>query len=352
MPTASVTLTPLGSLAGAPPPSPTLYSALCWATAVLFGEAQAQAMAHELTCTDAFPLAWSGDGQAVRFFPMPALTQRVPELPDRSLGSKQRATLRLNLHKRLKGARYLSEGLFRQAAQGQLSPDSLASALQEERIVLRGACLMSAQEAPLLGMHRPARALLTSVDTTHNELDRWTLAVVEGRLFQREETFFASQAGLWFALHLPSDERMRLLPALLRYLEDTGIGGERTTGKGQFRFRLDEPPVELPHAPDADAWLNLSHYLPTADEVQAWQKSSSEPVYRLVHWQARYEAMFAGGEAVYKPLRRMLAPGSTFPLTGRREVYGRAVPSGERLGHRVWVCGRALPVFIRKGGEA
>lgn len=352
MPTASVLLTPLGSLAGMPPPSPTLYSALCWATAILYGEAEARQMAEELTCTDAFPLAWSGDGQPVRFFPLPVSSQRVSALPDRSLQSKQRATRLLSVHKRLKGARYLSERLFRQSAQGELSPETLASALQAEQVVVRGECVMHAEEAQSLGMERPRRALLASADITHNEIDRWTMAVVEGRLFLREETFFAPHVGLWFAVHLPSEERMRLLPALLRYLQDTGIGGERTTGKGHFRFQLEEQPLDLPTAADARAWVSLSHYLPTAEEVQRWQHAPFPPRYRLVHWQARYEAMFAGGEAVYKPLRRMLAPGSVMPLTDRREVYGRAVLSGERVGHPVWVCGRALPVFIRTGGEA
>lgn len=352
MPTAWVTMHPLGSLAGAPPPSPTLYSALCWATATLFGEQQAQAVAEELTCTDAFPLALGTQAQVVRFFPMPVMAQPVTPLADRSLRSKQAATRRLNLHKRLKGARYVSESIFREAATGALSLEGLASRLQREEVAVRGACVMSVQEAQELGVYRPRRALLVSSDTMHNEIDRWTLAVVEGRLFLREETFFAPQAGLWFGVHLASQERMSLLPALLRYLEDTGVGGERSTGKGQFRFRLEEQPLDLPHAPDADAWLSLSHYLPHAREVQEWQSASALPRYRLVTWLARYEAMFAGGEAVYKPLRRMFVPGSVFPLTERREVYGRAVVSGERLGHSVWVCGRTLPVFVRTGGEA
>lgn len=350
MPTVSVTLSPLGSLKGAPPPSPTLYSALCWATATLFGEEQAQEMAQELTCTDAFPLAWGEGGKTVRFFPMPVLPEPVRRTGD-TLEQKQEDTRRLSLQKRLKGARYLSEALFERVARGELSHDLLGEGLADEnRFTLRGGCLMTTAEEQSLGVFRPRRALLKAVDTTHNEIDRWTLAVVEGRLFLREETFFAPRTGLWFALHLPSEERMRLLPALLRYLEDTGVGGERTTGKGHFRFRLEEQPPPLPAPSDANAWVNLSHYLPTADEVRSWEGASLGPRYRLVTWQARYEAMFSGGEAVYKPVRRLFAPGSVLPLTERREVYGRAVPSGERLGHPVWVCGRALPVFIRTGG--
>lgn len=344
MPTAVVHLTPLGSVLGTPPPSPTLYAALCWATAVLYGDQQAQSMAHELTCTDAFPIAWSEAGEPVRFFPMPVLPQTVAPPADRTLPSKQRATQTSNLYKRLKRARYLSESLFGQYLQGQVSLQSLSEGLAQERLVLRGNCLMQTEEAHQLGLARH-QALLASSDITHNEIDRWTSAVVEGRLFLREETFFAPPAGLWFGVHLPTDERMNLLPALLRYLEDTGIGGERTSGKGHFRFCLQEKPLRLPEPLQPTAWVSLSHYLPTPDEVQAWQ--NTPPRYTLVHWQAKYEAMFVGGMAVYKPLRRLLAPGSVLPLREKREVYGQIVPSGQRLGHTAWVGGRALPAFAQ-----
>lgn len=348
MPTAVVHLTPLGSVLGTPPPSPTLYAALCWATAVLYGDQQAQSMADELTCTDAFPLAWSEAGKPVRFFPMPALPQTVEPLADRTLNSKQQATRALNWHKRLKRARYLSQPLFEQYLQGKVSLRSLSEGLAQETLVVRGNCLMQRTEAQGLGLARQ-RALLASSDITHNEIDRWTSAVVEGRLFLHEETFFAPRAGLWFGVHLPTDEQMNLLPALLRYLSDTGIGGERTSGKGHFRFHLQEEPLRLPEPPQPTAWVNLSHYLPTPEEVRAWQ--NTPPRYTLVHWQAKYEAMFAGGMAVYKPLRRLLAPGSVLPLREKREVYGQIVPSGQRLGHTVWVGGRALPAFAQIGGD-
>ncbi|MEJ5250342.1 MAG: hypothetical protein HPY54_04945 [Chthonomonadetes bacterium] len=347
MPVAVVHLQPRGSVVGAPPPSPTLYGALCWATAVLYGEEQAQAMAQELTCTDAFPLAHSGQGYTVRFFPMPVLPQPVTPLPERTLSHKQQAVRQLNLFKRLKRARYLSEGLFTRYLQGDLSASTLADALQEGQAVLRGNCLMLAQEAQDVGWTSRATAPLASADVTRNEIDRWSLATAEGRMFLREETFFAPGVGLWFGVHLP-EEQMRLLPALLRYLEDTGVGGERSSGKGQFAFQLEEGSLALPQPASPDAWVSLSHYLPTPEEVKGWQ---SAPRYTLVSWLARYESAFVGGQRVFKPLRRMLEPGSVFPLTERREVYGRLVRSGERLGHTVWVCGRALPAFAQRGGD-
>ncbi|MCS6831273.1 MAG: hypothetical protein RMM08_10710 [Armatimonadota bacterium] len=350
MPTASVMLRPLGSLAGAPPPSPTLHGALCWATAILFGEEQAQRMAQELTCTDAFPLVWREGEQPLRFFPLPVLAPRAASSSERSLEGKRDATRALNQQKRLKGARYLSERLFEQIAQGNLPLERLGVLLAEQQVVLQSGCLMTREEAETVDKGSARRPLLTSSDVVHNEIDRWTLAVAEGRLFLREETFFAPGVGLWFAVHLPSEELIRLLPALLRFLEDTGVGGERTTGKGHFLYRLDKEAFSLPVPPDANAWVSLSHYLPTPDEIQSWQQRSPAPRYRLVAWQARYEAMFAGGEVVYKPLRRLFAPCSVFPLAEKQEIYGRAVPSGERLGHTVWVCGRALPAFIRAGG--
>ncbi len=346
MPGVCVKMTPCGAVTGTPPPSPTLFSALCWATAVLYGHSDAQAMAEELTCTGAFPLL-QADGACLRFYPMPVFALHVHRLSDRTLPSKQRATRSLSLTKRLKGAQYLSESLFVQFVRGEWNADRLLQEMEAERLVLRGSCLLPREEAQQFGLGRGSRALLTTEDITHNEIDRWTLAVVEGRLFLREATFFAPQVGLWFGVHVQSQKGMERLPALLRFLSDTGVGGERTSGKGQFQFHLWEV-APAPHAPPTPRWwVSLSHYLPTPQELQGW---NTPPRYQLIHWQAKYEAMYAGGLAVYKPLRRLFAPGSVFPYTQTQEVYGRAVPSGERLGHTVWVCGRAIPAF--SGGEA
>ncbi len=347
-----VHLTPLGSLVGAGLPSPTLFGALCWATAVLYDNAAAQEMAQELTCSDAFPIAWGENGELVRFFPMPVLPQRIAPLPDCSLSAKQQATRTLSVQKRLKAVRFVSESLFHSLVQGALSLGALGEQMQEDRLVPRGPCLMTREEAHRLGMSRRHLSPVTASDIQHNEIDRWTHAVVEGRLFLREETFFAPRVGLWFAVHLPGDTLRDRLPALCRYLQDTGAGGERSTGKGHFGFSLQPEPLELEEPSPVSAWLCLSHYLPTPDEAQGWLNAPVKPCYTLVHWQAKYEAMFVGGQAVYKPLRRMFAPGSVFPVHQPQTVYGRAVRSGNRLGHDVWVCGRALPVFIHLGGEA
>jgi CRISPR type III-A-associated RAMP protein Csm4 len=345
MPGVCVRMTPCGAVTGTPPPSPTLFSALCWATAVLYGRSEAQAMAEELTCTGAFPLL-QADGACLRFYPMPVFALPVRRLPDRTLPSKQQATRTLSLTKRLKGAQYLSESLFKQFVEGEWNADGLLQELEAERLVLRGGCLMHAEEAQRFGLGRGGRDLLTTEDITHNEIDRWTLAVAEGRLFLREATFFAPQVGLWFGVHAASPKRLERLPALLRFLSDTGVGGERTSGKGQFEFQQWDVAPTPPAPPTPRAWVSLSHYLPDSQDLHGW---NTPPRYQLVHWQAKYEAMYAGGLAVYKPLRRLFAPGSVFPYTQTQEVYGRAVPSGERLGHTVWVCGRAIPAL--SGGE-
>jgi len=124
MPGVCVKMTPCGAVTGTPPPSPTLFSALCWATAVLYGHSEAQAMAEELTCTGAFPLLQADDA-CLRFYPMPVLALPVHRLSDRTLPSKQRVTRSLSQVKRLKGAQYLSESLFVQFVRGEWNADRL-----------------------------------------------------------------------------------------------------------------------------------------------------------------------------------------------------------------------------------
>ncbi|MCS6859776.1 MAG: type III-A CRISPR-associated RAMP protein Csm4 [Abditibacteriales bacterium] len=359
MPLHPLYLTPRGSLQGTTLPSPTIFGALCWATATLYDEVTVRDLCASFegeprfVVSDAFPFV-ERDGRRLHFFPMPLLPERLPATLGDDLKSKQEQTIIAGRQKKLKGARYLSENLFAEVVSGRLDAQGLLQQVASGDALRRGDCLLTQEEATKFGLMARRARLLTDADVTHNEIDRVTLAVAEGRLFQREELFFADGAGLWCLMRVPAGaggDKLSLLP-LLRYLSDTGFGGDRTSGKGHFDIRLGDPDdVPLTQVESADCWVSLSHYLPRPEEIAVWQSDASKGLrYNLVQWQAKHESSRSGGEAIFKPLRRLFAAGSVFPLTEKREWFGRAAWSGTHNGHPVYVGGFALPAWAKLGG--
>ena len=179
------------------------------------------------------------------------------------------------------------------------------------------------------------------------------LATVEGRLFFIHETFLhRDHAGLWFALRTPD---LELVKPLLRWVEDTGLGSDRSVGKGHFRIPLEEiHEISFPALnSEANCFVTLSRYLPSEGECDFTARPLS---YALSSIRPKHEARLPGvNHHTYKGLFRVFEPGSYFPLRERKDVYGRVVPVGpgaEQGGVRAaYHNGLALPVFARMGGQ-
>ena len=94
-------------------------------------------------------------------------------------------------------------------------------------------------------------------------------------LFFYGDITFLQDAGLYFLCEFADEDARLSLEAILRLLGDTGIGGDRTVGKGLFeveKLTFDKP---LPSATEANAHLLLSLYTPTSEEMKIldFQKS-------------------------------------------------------------------------------
>ena len=143
------------------------------------------------------------------------------------------------------------------------------------------------------------------------------------------------------------DMEQRIRPAL-RYLADTGLGADRTAGRGQFDIELTDPPPLPDAGPESNGWLTLSRYLPQRNE---WQPTERPLAYRLTNLWAKRERGYPQEEPtrtspVYKRRLRVFEPGSVFPLTVRKEIYGRLVPVGES-GWTIYQSGLAIGVPVR-----
>ena len=90
---------------------------------------------------------------------------------------------------------------------------------------------------------------------------------------------FNTDCGLWFAANFDSDETKQKVETLLRILGDSGIGGERSAGYGQFDFH--EVQFEIPAATEAGSkFVTLSPICPKT-QTQLEQLLTDEAAYAI-----------------------------------------------------------------------
>jgi len=362
MDTYAVYLKPRGSFYGQIR-STTIFGGVCWALQILGLTGPSELFAAgepPFIFSSAFPYL-EANGHKVRFFPrplIPDLTAGEVEMlaekraRERGKGLKEAKLEVIEEAKRLKKARYVSEAIFRDIVLGELDTKGLLSRYKRigtrpSDIELVGDVLITLGEREKLGIEKKLLPFLRQVDVQRNQIDRVKGATVEGLLFYEPQVFLEEMAGLWFITRV---KNLSLLPPALRYLEDTGFGGRRSTGKGHFHINLDrENPFQLPDAGDeADCFIVLSLYLPGEGE---WGNQGPMS-YELINWRGKYESKFpwSGPRPIYKKPVRLMTEGSVFPLKERREFYGRVVDVSHKDTPPALQCGLAIPVFAKVGG--
>lgn len=362
MNTYAVYFRPRGALATWPLASDTLFGAVCWgirALDLLDDKALADWLENQhlqplFAFSHAFPLYLPED-KRVRLYPRPADFQ--PSFGDfdtlagewqqkKNCTKKEAKAEAAKIGKRFKKLAYVSEEVLSQIVAGNLKPiEGLrALAFPNGLYADRDNSLCTAQEA-----NRLPPKLYVREAMQHNQIDRMAGATVEGMLFYREETFFASDAGLWALLKAAPGDVQRYIQPALNYLADTGFGADRTTGKGHFDIWLED--FTLPFKPPkAQAMMTLSHYLPQAGEVDL----QAEPLaYSLKTLRPRREQKYprplaAGQDSspVYKQAVQVFEPGSVFAFQIQKEIYGqlaRLTPASEEP---VFQSGAALMVMM------
>ncbi len=126
-----------------------------------------------------------------------------------------------------------------------------------------------------------------------------------------EWKYFDKDAGLYCMTDATGDLFEEILD-LFRQLGETGLGTDKNIGGGKFRVETDE--MDLSGAPDANAIMLLSLYLPTKEEMD-----------KLRLEQSKYSIVLRGGymagsdveifRHLWKKSVYMFDVGSVFPLT-------------------------------------
>ena len=365
METYAVYLWPRGSLASEIG-SDTLFGATCWALRVLgladIGAMLARFDPPRFAFSSPFPVCRVGR-ELLRFYPRPlwldlapAALNRLAEAGIRENGSQPPKTVRLDLAERAKALSqvgYVSEALFGQIVRGELDATGLlgktqAQGKQPAEVERNGAVLLTRSERAQIGTSDALDGLMQRQAVQHNQVDRVAGATVEGMLFYSNELHFAAGTGLWCLVRASAADAERLIRPALRYMADTGLGADRTAGKGQFDIELGPAPA-LPDAGQAaNGWLTLSRYLPGPGD---WEPGARPLAYRLANLWAKREQRYSSygiGESspIYKRRIRVFEPGSVFPMTAAPDICGRlaAVVPDAGDGQTIYQSGLALGV--------
>lgn len=310
-----------------------LFGAVCWALRELeitdVGTMLGAFRPPLFAFSGLFPCYNAGNTR-LRFYPKPlTLTlakASVDALARDAQGQLDKATLikHVEFAKGFNKFSYLSESLLKQVLSGELTAIDIAHRLTlppgaATRLMRIGGVVTEAGKDP---MQMPRIGLSM---TQHNQIDRLAGTTGDGLLFYDPEIAFGRDTALWCLTAVNDEETWRqyIRPAL-RFLADTGLGANRSSGKGQFDI-LVEPLSHLPEAnANANGMLCLSHYLPAPGEINV----GSQPLaYQLVNVWPKREKRFTYNRSLYKRRLRMLLPGAVIPLPliSSNGIYGQLV---------------------------
>lgn len=112
------------------------------------------------------------------------------------------------------------------------------------------------------------------------EVDRLHGGGVEGQFFYCSDQFFREDGGLFFLAVFDNKDTQEKFEAALRLLGDSGLGADRSVGRGLFAFIRQDYVVQKTRNKDAFVLLSLFH--PRRDEVENGICDAGNTAYSLV----------------------------------------------------------------------
>jgi CRISPR-associated protein Csm4 len=349
-----VVLTPTSSIDEIPA-SDRLFGAICWGIRAVYSEKNLCEILDRFDGDDpAFVLSSSfpmlkNDGKAVHFYPMLCLPGPglcglkgiARECSESGLAFKVALTRAVEHWERFSKARFVSHTVTERF----LVDGNLEGAFKDYHsggaVKLVSQDLLMSQEdyALIFGDGRPPRLQSTEI-TQRNRIDRLLNSTGgAGELYYTTDTRLRiGPEGPRLILHfLLKTSDVDFLRPVFRWLADTGIGGNRTSGKNHFS--LSEP--EEANVPDAsgNVFFTLSRCLP---------KSGEEPLmYNLLPRRNRLESSHFRGPNINIWKRKVIyfREGSCFRYHDRKQYYGRVQEVIKVDDRSIRQNGLAFPIF-------
>ncbi|MBX0330705.1 type III-A CRISPR-associated RAMP protein Csm4 [Oscillochloris sp. ZM17-4] len=252
----------------------------------------------------------------------------------------------------LKRLEYVSPTIFGMIAAG--GDATLDPYLKDQGRLLMGGKVWVAHADGALPVHEngmPIETFWQVEQNPHVAVDR---GQATSNYFQVGKVSFAKDCGLYLLAEERQLGAADSLLALLRYLGDSGLGGRRSAGQGQFTVeRAEVPTMPTPESPQR--MVLLSRYRPSGAEIadKVFGRQASYGLVRVGGW---LQSPTSTAAAQRRMNLRMLSEGSVVqlrpdgspPLGTICDVRPRYAV-GE-FPHPVWRYGLAMGVPI--GGEA
>lgn len=267
--------------------------------------------------------------------------------------------------KKYKKVRWVSTSLFGKMTDA-VNSCTLAQLWKDAHLIQGGAVWLTEDEAG------DVQKSLVADDDGHywiSQPDQIPHVVVDrvnnaSNLFHVGRVYFAKGCGLWFMAE-GEDAWLDRIESALRLLQDSGIGGQRSRGNGQFELEVVDAPA-LHVSREANCSVLLSRCAPRPIEID---------LNRLRDPYASYDLVNVGGYAFGYPIirrrLRMLSEGSVIGLptenitlangtlakevTDKKDLLGHFVnvkpestnPAIQNL-HTIWRYGFGFTVPIRQ----
>ncbi len=345
-----VFLHPLGPHSS-PLTSQTLFGATCWAWATLGEDVGkhlgAFADGPRFAFSSTFPFVRrTADSPPVLLLPKPPLRPPIAIVNQLAgQGDAQHLIEGIDLAKHMQQARYVSSGVAAKLRAGEWNAAALIHEVYHRRVhLVQGMLLLPAEAQAVWSKNDQGKGkdkLWKRSIVQRNSVDRVAGATAEGLLFQQEQTFYyPGRAGLWAALWV-DDILWPSVQSALRFIADTGLGGERAVGKGHFHLEIQEWGAHFPPSKDgAGRFMNLSEYIPESDET-------CPLAYELRHIRQKTESRYPGdSQRVYVGMMQAYQPGGVFETHGPgRELYGRLAKLAQLKDRSVYYSGVTIPLW-------
>lgn len=303
--------------------SDTIFGAIFWTLRHLYGIEEVknwlricQGNQPQIAVSSAFPFI--DTEPPIHFLPKPLSLNPTAEIVGRWRTDRAKLLKAMEFAKKVSKANFVSEKIFAQAAKGELKAENLLEGAMDEQFSIRGDCLFSTEEAT-----KVPNQIWVTTDTQHTAIDRVLASAAEGMLYFDNEHFFAPKVGLYFLLRCPDDFPVE---AILRFLNHSGIGGNRSVGKGHFEWNAEpaEDWLAKVEAQNGDGVVLLSRCIPKPNEFE-WQKS----LYWLASRRPKFESAYGLPKRVYKGIVRQILEGSVLCPLQIQPSYGQLVKVGE-----------------------
>jgi CRISPR-associated protein Csm4 len=169
------------------------------------------------------------------------------------------------------------------------------------------------------------------------EIDRLYDGALEGQFFYCTDQHFTPKSGLFFLAEFDDIHTLSHFEASLRLLADSGLGADRSVGRGTFTFRKSM--IDLPSISEPDLFCLLSLFHPTRGEVACGLLRDKSAAYNVIRRSGQCGAF--GVDRYRRADLWMLAEGSVLPVRPTGHIPC-VLPQTGPIPHNVYRYGVAM----------